>query len=282
MRHLKGCYSSHFFRHTYYLQWLTETFKTLPRACLRALVLHAPTRSRLPFITRIFRCTVALELHVLVLAAKSFHDACLQTLPANTNPTESLACALSKSRPGGPRPASRRCFNAPQSVEEKKEVRVRVIVLGLHRDQERFRVFSVSVITVQDESNPSSTLRPSCDAAGSFSRGPPKTTTSGRTPSDERNIWLHHRHRAAASGFRTRKCSGQALPKMSLEDECNCVEQAAIASSVPVIVRRRLEKFTDGRKPGRRLVFYSKTSLSGSSWSDKALEGTSTFSACLR
>ncbi|KAH8037042.1 hypothetical protein HPB51_008466 [Rhipicephalus microplus] len=47
-----------------------------------------PARPRLSFATRILRCTVALELHVLVLAAIPFHDARLRN---QAEPNKALA-----------------------------------------------------------------------------------------------------------------------------------------------------------------------------------------------
>ncbi|KAH8037451.1 hypothetical protein HPB51_010006 [Rhipicephalus microplus] len=90
-------------------------------------------------------------------------------------------------------------------------------------------------------------------------RGDPPTTTatSGRTTKAKRVTRLHQSPWAAASCFRTRKCSWLSLSKPSLEggrtfDE-RMLEPKDVADSTVVVVRRKREEFAFVMEPGRML-----------------------------
>ncbi|KAH7942636.1 hypothetical protein HPB51_028686 [Rhipicephalus microplus] len=222
---------------------------------------------------------------------------------ASANPTEDLTHAPSKSRPPGPRHANRHCANAPRGPEEQEEARKSsssfsgciptnrgsdTSLPASSRSSTRANLPELfALLATQRKADQGKRQRDDFEEPTKPSvhrrRGrPPTKTTSGRTPSDERNIWLRHQHQAVASGLRPRKCSGhQRLSKTSLEGGPSCLERLqkpkAVADFTAVVVWRMRQKFAILSKPGRRMATFRKTGVPALSWARLDVEVTSTI-----
>ncbi|KAL1479741.1 hypothetical protein MTO96_051609 [Rhipicephalus appendiculatus] len=183
----------------------------------------------------ILRCTVVLEPRLRLPSFESFHDACHRYLAASTNAIEaptsrteicqqSLLLGTNKRRKRkklkssfSGRAASRQGPHTSPPASSSSSTRANL--------PELFALLTMQQEADQDERQRDDSEDPT-EPSVSRRRGGPLTTSSGRKPRAECEARLRYRHRVA-SGLRARKCSGESLPKSSLEGERGRLERVA-------------------------------------------------------